>query len=140
MTRKCCSFSQLAIQALIALISVSKNALSILLLSIDKSALGVQDSEQYIWVGSLNDAGTALADYSHSAGDMGEDFIVAHDDVLSAGDLAGTSFAAPRNLGAAAHTAQVSWSRRLPVKRIAIVGAEDIGEPQTQFTDEENLT
>ena len=33
---------------------------------------------------------------------MGEDFIVAHDDVLTSGDAAGTSFAAPRVVGAAA--------------------------------------
>ncbi len=65
-------------------------------------ALGDEDTEAYLWVGSLTDDGTALADYSHSAGDMGADFIVAHDDVLFAGDLAGTSFAAPRVAGAAA--------------------------------------
>ena len=33
-------------------------------------ALGEEDSEAYIWVGSLTDDGTALADYSHSAGDI----------------------------------------------------------------------
>ena len=65
-------------------------------------ALGDEDTEAYLWVGSLTDDGAALADYSHSAGDMGADFIVAHDDVLSAGDMAGTSFAAPRVAGAAA--------------------------------------
>ncbi len=63
---------------------------------------GKTDKDAFMWVGSLNDAGTALADYSHSAGDMSSDFMVAHDDVLSPGDAAGTSFAAPRVAGAAA--------------------------------------
>lgn len=65
-------------------------------------ANGVADKDAMIWVGSLNDAGTDIAAYSHTAGDMKNDFIVAHDDVLSAGDGAGTSFAAPRVTGAAA--------------------------------------
>lgn len=65
-------------------------------------ANGKTDKDAFMWVGSLNDAGTALADYSHSAGDMSSDFMVAHDDVLSPGDAAGTSFAAPRVAGAAA--------------------------------------
>lgn len=63
---------------------------------------GDEDKDAVMWVGSLNDAGTALAGYSHSAGDMANDFMVAHDDVLSPGDAAGTSFAAPRVAGAAA--------------------------------------
>ena len=95
-------------------------------------ALGVQDSEAYIWVGSLNDAGTALADYSHSAGDMGEDFIVAHDDVLSAGDLAGTSFAAPRVSGAAALIRhKFPGLDGFQLKELLLSTAEDIGEPGT---------
>jgi subtilisin family serine protease len=65
-------------------------------------ANGLADKDAMIWVGSLNDAGTDIAPYSHTAGDMKNDFIVAHDDVLAPGDGAGTSFAAPRVTGAAA--------------------------------------
>tara|TARA_A100001015_G_scaffold90780_1_gene101114 strand:+ start:308 stop:1438 length:1131 start_codon:yes stop_codon:yes gene_type:complete len=59
-------------------------------------------TSRIIWVGSVTDGGTNIASYSLQAGDMGEDFIVAHDDVLTSGDAAGTSFAAPRVVGAAA--------------------------------------
>ena len=65
-------------------------------------ANGKEDKDAVMWVGSLTDDGTALAGYSHSAGEMANDFMVAHDDVLTKGDLAGTSFAAPRVTGAAA--------------------------------------
>ena len=93
-------------------------------------ALGVQDSEAYIWVGSLSDDGTELAAYSHSAGDMGADFIVAHDDVLSAGDLAGTSFAAPRVSGAAALVRhKFPGLDGFQLKDLLLSTAQDIGEP-----------
>ena len=93
-------------------------------------ALGVQDSEAYIWVGSLTDDGTELAAYSHSAGDMGADFIVAHDDVLSAGDLAGTSFAAPRVSGAAALIRhKFPGLDGFQLKQLLLSTAQDIGEP-----------
>lgn len=93
-------------------------------------ALGVQDSEAYIWVGSLSDDGTELAAYSHSAGDMGADFIVAHDDVLSAGDLAGTSFAAPRVSGAAALIRhKFPGLDGFQLKQLLLSTAQDIGEP-----------
>ena len=95
-------------------------------------ALGVEDSEAYIWVGSLTDDGTALADYSHSAGDMGEDFIVAHDDVLSSGDMAGTSFAAPRVSGAAALIRhKFPGLSGFQLKELLLSTAEDIGDPGT---------
>lgn len=63
---------------------------------------GQKDEDAMIWVGALNDAGTQLASYSHSAGAMKNDFIVAHDNVLGPHDASGTSYAAPRVSGAAA--------------------------------------
>lgn len=93
-------------------------------------ALGDEDTEAYIWVGSLTDSGTALADYSHSAGDMGADFIVAHDDILSAGDGAGTSFAAPRVAGAAALIRhKFPGLDGFQLKDLLLTTATDIGDP-----------
>jgi subtilisin family serine protease len=93
-------------------------------------ALGEEDSEAYIWVGSLTDDGTALADYSHSAGDMGADFIVAHDDILAAGDGAGTSFAAPRVAGAAAIIRhKFPGLDGFQLKNLLLTTATDIGDP-----------
>lgn len=93
-------------------------------------ALGETDQEAYIWVGSLTDDGTALADYSHSAGDMGNDFMVAHDDVLSAGDAAGTSFAAPRVAGAAALIRhKFPGLDGFQLKNLLLTTATDIGDP-----------
>ncbi len=68
---------------------------------------GVRDSgtsggDRILYVGAINDTGSALTTYSLKAGDLKEDFIVAHDDILASGDAAGTSFAAPRVAGAAA--------------------------------------
>jgi subtilisin family serine protease len=92
--------------------------------------LGREDQEAYIWVGSLTDDGTALADYSHSAGDMGSDFIVAHDDVLSANDGAGTSYAAPRVAGAAALVRhKFPGLSGMQLKSLLLSTATDIGEP-----------
>ena len=92
-------------------------------------AAGVTNNEAYIWVGSLTDDGTDLAPYSHSAGDMGNDFIVAHDDVLSAGDLAGTSFAAPRVSGAAALIRhKFPGINGAQLKDLLLTTAEDIGD------------
>jgi subtilisin family serine protease len=65
-------------------------------------ANGQSDKDAVLWVGALSDDGTTLAGYSHSAGEMSNDFMVAHDNVLTAGDASGTSFAAPRVAGAAA--------------------------------------
>ena len=93
-------------------------------------AAGVIDSEAYIWVGSLTDDGTALTSYSHSAGEMANDFMVAHDDVLAQGDGAGTSFAAPRVAGAAALVRQ-KFPRLdgMELKALLLHTAEDMGEP-----------
>ena len=92
-------------------------------------ALGTQDQEAYIWVGSLTDDGTELADYSHSAGDMGSDFMVAHDDILAAGDGAGTSYAAPRVTGAAALIRhKFPGLSGMQLKDLLLSTAEDIGE------------
>ena len=93
-------------------------------------AAGVTDSEAYIWVGSLTDDGTALTAYSHSAGEMADDFMVAHDDVLAQGDGAGTSFAAPRVAGAAALVRQkFPLLDGMELKALLLHTAEDMGEP-----------
>ena len=63
---------------------------------------GYKIGEDTLFVGSLNDAGTSMANYSYQAGDMLNDFIVPHDDVLYNGDASGTSFLSPRVVGAAA--------------------------------------
>jgi hypothetical protein len=65
--------------------------------------------ERVLFVSALSDDsfGTdrkSLARYSHPAGDMVNDFIVAHDDIFEAGIVrssSGTSYAAPRVAGAA---------------------------------------
>ena len=62
---------------------------------------GKTAGENTIIVGSLVDGSNAMAGYSIIAGDLKNDFIVAHDDVVTTGDAAGTSFAAPRVTGAA---------------------------------------
>lgn len=93
-------------------------------------AAGVADSEAYIWVGALTDDGTGLTSYSHSAGDMANDFMVAHDDVLAQGDGAGTSFAAPRVAGAAALVRQkFPLLDGMELKALLLHTAEDIGAP-----------
>ena len=92
--------------------------------------LGVQDSEAYIWVGSLTDDGSRISRIQrHSAGDMGADFIVAHDDVLSAGDTAGTSFGSARIRCSGLDTAQISWLSGFQLKQLLLSTAQDIGEP-----------
>lgn len=92
--------------------------------------LEVADTEAYIWVGSLTDDGAALTDYSHSAGDMGVDFIVAHDDVLAYDDAGGTSFAAPRVAGAAAIIRhKFPGLDGFQLKNLLLTTATDIGDP-----------
>ncbi len=59
-------------------------------------------TSRVMWVGSVVDGGTNMTNYSLQAGNMGEDFMVANDDILTSGDADGTSFAAPRVAGAAA--------------------------------------
>lgn len=91
-------------------------------------AAGETDVEAYIWVGSLTDDGTGLTDYSHSAGDMMNDFIVAHDDVLAKGDGAGTSYAAPRVAGAAAIVRhKFPLLNGMQLKELLLHTAEDMG-------------
>jgi subtilisin family serine protease len=63
---------------------------------------GKTAGELIIFVGSLDDGVNTMADYSIIAGDLMNDFIVAHDDLLSASDGQGTSYASPRVAGAAA--------------------------------------
>ena len=58
--------------------------------------------QKLIFVGSLDDGLNTMANYSLIAGDLMNDFIVSYDDVVTTGDNAGTSFAAPRVTGAAA--------------------------------------
>ena len=64
---------------------------------------GIDDyGSRIIFVGAIADGSDSITSYSYQAGDLKHDFIVAHDDVLSSGDAAGTSFSAPRVTGAAA--------------------------------------
>tara|TARA_B110000971_G_scaffold221401_1_gene268372 strand:+ start:1927 stop:3081 length:1155 start_codon:yes stop_codon:yes gene_type:complete len=91
-------------------------------------ANGLADKDAMIWVGALNDAGTDIAPYSHTAGDLKNDFIVAHDDVLTAGDAAGTSFAAPRVTGAAALVRhKFPFLNGTQLKELLLGTATDIG-------------
>ena len=68
----------------------------------DLREAGETVGQKLIFVGSLDDGVNTMAGYSIIAGDLMNDFIVAHDDVLSAGDKSGTSYASPRVAGAAA--------------------------------------
>ena len=63
---------------------------------------GYEIGEDTIFVGALSDESSTIANYSYQAGNMLNDFIVAHDDVLFSGDASGTSFSSPRVSGAAA--------------------------------------
>ena len=91
---------------------------------------GTSGGERVMYVGALNDAGTALTTYSLKAGDLKDDYIVAHDDILTSGDAAGTSFAAPRVAGAAA-----LLRHKFPnldgsaIKQILLQTATDMGSP-----------
>ncbi len=87
--------------------------------------------DRVIFVGSLEDNSTQLADYSHGAGEeMKNDFLVAHDDTLGLGDGAGTSLAAPRVTGAAA-----LLRHKFPnldgaaLKQVLLQTADDLGDP-----------
>jgi hypothetical protein len=83
-----------------------------------------------IFVGSLADNSDNLAVYSYYAGDLKNDFIVAHDDVFTAGDASGTSFAAPRVAGAAAlveHKFPNLSSAQ--IKQVLLQTADDLGAP-----------
>ena len=70
-----------------------------------------------------------MADYSVVAGDLKNDFIVAHDDVLATGDAAGTSFAAPRVSGAAALVRQKFPNlTSAQLKQVILQTATDLGD------------
>lgn len=89
---------------------------------------GYAGGSRLIFVGSLDDSSNSLADYSYIAGDLKDDFIVAHDDVLSPSDAAGTSFSSPRVAGAAAlvkHKFPNLSSAQ--VKQVLLQTAEDLG-------------
>ena len=81
-----------------------------------------------MFVGALSDGTNNLASYSLQAGDLKNHFIVAHDDVLTAGDAAGTSFAAPRVTGAAALVMHKFPNLSpLQVKQVLLETATDLG-------------
>jgi len=89
---------------------------------------GLTAGESIIFVGALDDGVNTMAGYSIIAGDLMNDFIVAHDDVLSAGDGQGTSYASPRVTGAAAlvrHKFPSLSSKQL--KQVLLQTATDLG-------------
>jgi subtilisin family serine protease len=96
---------------------------------------GRDAGEKIIFVGSLADGVNTMAGYSLIAGDLMNDFIVAHDDILSTGDQSGTSFAAPRVTGAAAlvrHKFPNLASEQL--KQVLLQTATDLGDPGVDAT------
>ena len=89
---------------------------------------GYSGGSRVIFVGSLEDNSNDLAAYSYFAGDLKEDFIVAHDDIFSPGDGAGTSFAAPRVAGAAALVKQKFPNLTSEqIKQVILQTADDLG-------------
>ena len=89
---------------------------------------GYAGGTRHIFVGSLEDDSNNLASYSYYAGDLKNDFIVAHDDILASGDAAGTSFAAPRVAGAAAIVKQKFPSlTNSQIKQVLLQTANDLG-------------
>lgn len=89
---------------------------------------GYRAGENSIFVGSLVDGSNEMEGYSLIAGDLRDDFIVAHDDVVTTGDGAGTSYAAPRVTGAAAivrHKFPNLTSSQ--VKQVILQTADDLG-------------
>jgi len=91
---------------------------------------GLTTDYSVLFVGALEDGSDTIASYSYQAGDMKDHFIVANDDVLSLGDAAGTSFAAPRVTGAAA-----LLKHKFPnlehnqIKQLLLLTADDLGAP-----------
>ena len=89
---------------------------------------GYAAGSRLVFVGSLDDSTNDLAAYSYTAGALKNDFIVAHDDVLSPADAAGTSFSSPRVAGAAAlvkHKFPNLSSAQ--IKQVLLQTAEDLG-------------
>ena len=84
--------------------------------------------EDTIFVGALSDESSTIANYSYQAGNMLNDFIVAHDDVLFSGDASGTSFSAPRVSGAAALVRQKFPNLTgIQIKQVLLQTATDLG-------------
>ena len=84
--------------------------------------------EDTIFVGALSDQSSTIANYSYQAGNMLNDFIVAHDDVLFSGDASGTSFSAPRVSGAAALVRQKFPNLTgIQIKQVLLQTATDLG-------------
>ncbi len=89
--------------------------------------------DRVMFVGALTNNSTQLAGYSHAAGEeMKYDYIVAHADIITNRDVAGTSFAAPRVTGAAALV-----RHKFPnldgaaLKQVLLQTADDLGAPGT---------
>ncbi len=84
-----------------------------------------------VFVGAVVDDGSnRIAPYSVTAGTMGNDYMVAHDDVLDKGDEAGTSFSAPRVAGAAALVRHKFPNLDGPaLKQVLLQTADDLGAP-----------
>lgn len=87
--------------------------------------------DRAIFVGALHDdrKNAGLADYSLRAGELKNDYIVAHDNIWTDGDARGTSFAAPRVTGAAA-LVRHKWPNLTGphLKQVLLLSATDLGE------------
>ena len=89
---------------------------------------GYEIGEDTIFVGALSDESSTIANYSYQAGNMLNDFIVAHDDVLFSGDASGTSFSSPRVSGAAALVRQKFPNLTgIQLKQVLLQTATDLG-------------
>jgi len=90
--------------------------------------LGHVGGSRVMWVGSVSDGTDTITPYSIQAGNLKYDFLVANDDILTLGDAAGTSFAAPRVSAAAALIRQkfpnLNGSQ---IKQVLLQTATDIG-------------
>ena len=86
--------------------------------------------DKVMFVGALADEQNTMAAYSYTAGELKNDFIVAHDDIWQSGDGSGTSFAAPRVTGAAALVRHKFPNLNGPqLKQVLLQSADDLGAP-----------
>jgi len=86
--------------------------------------------DRVIYVGALEDEQNVMASYSFVAGNLKNDFIVAHDDVWQPGDARGTSFSAPRVTGAATLLRHKFPNLDGPaLKQVILQTADDLGAP-----------